>query len=117
MCGTAFTTGFKSASFCSVSCKGEYSRGEHFLKHRSKVSASVRRLVYVRDGGICHLCGKPVDFGKRSPNQESPSLDHIIPYSAQLVPDNGADNLRLAHLGCNVRRGARLLSELEAVAA
>lgn len=53
--------------------------------------------VYERDGGRCHICGKHVPKSRMS-------LDHLIPLSR-----GGGHfklNVRLAHLECNVRRGA-----------
>lgn len=60
--------------------------------------------VFSRDGGLCHLCGKPVSSGERS-------LDHLIP-----VVRGGASaewNLATAHLRCNQRRGTRQVLPVE----
>ena len=55
---------------------------------------TVPRIIR-RDGGICHICGKP----------GADTADHVIP-----VADGGTDddaNLAAAHhIPCNVRRGA-----------
>ena len=64
--------------------------------------------IYERDGWLCQLCGEPVDIDADLQRDDAaPSLDHIIPRSLQTVPDHSDDNLRLAHRGCNARRGAR----------
>lgn len=64
-------------------------------------------VVVERDGGICHLCGGPVEGEWPSPS--SPSRDHIVP----LIDggDHTYANVRLAHLGCNSRRGNTPLAE------
>jgi hypothetical protein len=64
---------------------------------------SIRQLGD-RDGWTCHICRAEVDPGARFPDPMSPTRDHLIP-----VVDGGDDtpeNLRLAHLRCNSRRGA-----------
>lgn len=51
--------------------------------------------VLRRDGGLCHLCGRP----------EADTADHITPWS-----QGGTDaltNLASAHVRCNQMRGAR----------
>lgn len=58
-----------------------------------------------RDGWRCHLCRRRVDPSLRAPHPRSRSFDHLIP-----VSHGGTDapeNLRLAHLRCNVSRGNR----------
>ena len=66
-----------------------------------------RRLsLYERDGWECVLCGEAVDrdlIGTRS--QMRPSLDHVIPRC--MGGSHEDSNLRLAHVICNARKGAR----------
>lgn len=50
-----------------------------------------------RDRWHCHICGRKVA-------RSEASADHVVPFS--LGGSNRASNLRLAHLKCNVRRGA-----------
>lgn len=68
------------------------------------------RPLRTRDGGLCQLCLSPIDFRlKRSPL--SVSVDHIVPARA-----GGADELRnlwLAHLVCNMRKGARYAGRVD----
>jgi hypothetical protein len=57
-----------------------------------------------RDNWRCHLCRKRVDPRIKAPDRRCPSFDHLDP-----VSDGGTDarsNVKLAHLGCNSRRGA-----------
>lgn len=53
--------------------------------------------IYKRDGGRCHICGRRVA-------KKDMSLDHLVPVSKG--GDHVRTNVRLAHLACNVRRGA-----------
>jgi len=72
--------------------------------YRAGESIDVAELG-VRDGWICGICGEPVLPYLSSPDPRCPSIDHVIPIS-----HGGAhswDNVQLAHVVCNVRRGAR----------
>lgn len=58
-----------------------------------------------RDRWVCHLCRRRVGRSFRAPHPRSATFDHLIP-----IADGGTDapeNLRLAHFGCNSRRGSR----------
>lgn len=63
--------------------------------------------VIARDGWDCHLCSEPVDRRILWPDPRSASADHVVPKS--LGGSDDLDNLKLAHLVCNVKRGNRLL--------
>lgn len=69
--------------------------------------------VYERDGWVCGLCALPVDQGAAWPAPLSPSLDHILPLSKG--GHHVLSNVQLAHLSCNVRKGAN--ADYEASAA
>lgn len=64
----------------------------------------MRELIYERDGGICHICHKPVARSEMS-------IDHLIP-----LGDKGPHTVRnvaLAHKRCNFSRGkGRLPAQL-----
>lgn len=62
--------------------------------------------VYDRDGWICQVCLRPVDKGLSWPHTESASLDHITPLSRG--GGHVRANVQLAHLGCNIAKGAPL---------
>lgn len=69
---------------------------------RAAIPASIRAAVIARDGHICTLCGGNVYVRARKPVRRL-TLDHIIPYSRG-GPDT-VENLRVACLSCNARRG------------
>lgn len=56
--------------------------------------------IYERDGHVCHLCRKEVD-------RRDATMDHVIPVTRG-GPHTRA-NVKLAHRGCNTRKGNRLL--------
>ena len=62
-----------------------------------------REELVVKYKGVCQLCGKKVRKGQESP-------DHIVPVSRG--GSHTADNIQLAHVKCNRRRGSKLLSEI-----
>lgn len=61
--------------------------------------------VYERDAWVCGICSDPVDNTLAWPDPMSPSLDHILPLS--LGGHHVLENVQLAHLTCNVSKGAR----------
>lgn len=63
--------------------------------------------VISRGGTDCGLCGNPVDLGRIYPDPLSKSLDHVIPLSRGGA--HSVENCQLAHLRCNVSKGARVV--------
>lgn len=57
--------------------------------------------LYERDKGMCGICGKRVT--RRQLLVGLANRDHIVPVSEGGT--NHRSNLRLAHYGCNIRRG------------
>jgi 5-methylcytosine-specific restriction endonuclease McrA len=63
------------------------------------------RDVFERDAWVCGLCGDPVSEGVAWPDPLSASLDHVTPLSKG--GHHVLENVQLAHLSCNVQKGAR----------
>lgn len=74
-----------------------------------KRGATVRRIdyasIYERDAWTCQLCEAPVDPSLRHPDPMSASIDHIVPLA--LGGAHVRENVQLAHLRCNISKGAR----------
>lgn len=70
-----------------------------------------RLAIYERDNWTCHLCGLPVNPDADVQDGDYPTLDHLVPWSTQLVPDNSPSNLKCAHRSCNSRRGVMSVDE------
>lgn len=123
-CGALFrrAKGFGNVQriYCSEICfndmkkeqKKKYRKDERLKKcGRRQWNISLKRL-YARDKGICWLCGKPTDMndfrkdvhGNVICGESYPSIDHVVPVSRG--GDHTWDNIRLAHRGCNSKRGA-----------
>lgn len=60
--------------------------------------------VFERDGWLCGLCSQPVDSAVEYPDPASASLDHVVPLSRG--GEHSLENVQLAHLSCNVSKGA-----------
>jgi len=69
------------------------------------IDPKVRHSLYERDNWTCHLCSKPIDRAAHWNSDYAPSLDHIVPRSAMLIPDHSPANLLTAHRVCNSLRG------------
>lgn len=63
------------------------------------------RVLRERDGDICQLCLGLIDFNLKNRDPMSVSVDHITPRRAGGTDD--LENLWLAHLICNMKKGAR----------
>ncbi|MGW4102294.1 HNH endonuclease [Streptomyces sp. NPDC004976] len=72
---------------------------------KSALLPSVLALA-ARDEYTCHVCGQAVDVSLPYNDRMAPTRDHIVPRRAGGSHD--PSNLKLAHRGCNSRRGAPL---------
>lgn len=81
-------------------------RWEAERQHRLRANGPQDRYTVTevgdRDGWACQICGDPVDPSLRSTDPESRSVDHVVPVSRGGT--DTLDNIRLAHLGCNLDR-------------
>lgn len=110
-CGVRFThdttvTG-TIPRYCTPRCSKRHHRRAYKERNGDAVPLGVRVAVYIRDDGVCQLCGGAVAFDAEF-GPLSATLDHIVPQSHQIVPDHSESNLRLAHMICNSIRGDRI---------
>lgn len=107
-CGLVFRSTDYRDRFCSLRCRRHESNSRRRAKREGvRVEAFEFSEVIARDGGKCWICGKAVRKSTKRFDPLGPSLDHLIPISA-----GGAHtltNVRLAHLRCNLKKGARVI--------
>ncbi len=82
------------------------------VARRTAASVTGERITITalgdRDRWTCHLCGEFVNRELSGRDPWMPSFDHVVPISRGGL--DSWDNLRLAHLVCNVRCGDRELA-------
>lgn len=87
---------------CSNKCKGF--QPVDLKPKRKRYVTDVRRIIYLRNGGRCAICGKRMDL-------DNCNLDHRIPLSKG-GRDN-VENLDCVHIQCNYIKANLLPDELE----
>ena len=85
--------------------KNRNDRPDHQPGARMSYERNRQRIIMTQD--VCAICGQPVDKRLKAPHPLSATVDHIIPVSLGGHPFD-LDNLQLAHLVCNMKKGARL---------
>lgn len=103
-------------------CAASYKRTSNNARWKKK--NAVRRSAFAagekidtievaeREGWQCHLCLELIDPELRAPHPGSLTLDHLIPLNPRPGEPAGthtADNVKVAHWGCNSRRQNRPL--------
>lgn len=85
----------------------EKSRRRRAAKKGNGVEKIDLVALFERDGWVCHLCGESVDRDLKYPDPGSASHDHVIPLSRGGT--HTWNNVKLAHLGCNISKGNKIL--------
>lgn len=99
--------------WCNPSCGAAAAIARRGWPDDFSVSPIRRREIYARDGWICQICGEPTSPQWTRGDPWSPTLDHIEPQSATLIPDHSDRNLRTAHAFCNTARCNARLTDAE----
>jgi hypothetical protein len=108
-CGFQFEAAHPGRKYCdqhrrprsTVSTRPDL-RGWAYRKLREQV---------LREETHCWLCGEEVDKSLRYPDRMCASADHVMPVAAGGAPHD-RENIRLAHLFCNMSRPRPTLSPL-----
>jgi len=136
-CGNEFEHKYKSGlrGFCSENCREEKEKQQKrktkkrriqtngkLCNHRRRArfygvpyeqGVTKKALLKVK-GNHCGICGGKLT-SNRYPDPTSTSVDHIIPLSAPGSPGHVISNVQLAHLRCNVDKGATVDSVYQMV--
>jgi 5-methylcytosine-specific restriction endonuclease McrA len=119
-CGEEFLTRRKSSVYCGQACRvtADYlaNRSDYMIRAKAyrartrgaRVETFSHEAVFERDGWICYLCHTPVDREVAWPHPLMPSLDHVVPLSRG--GEHSRANTKLAHLGCNLSKGTKLIA-------
>lgn len=121
VCGALFY-GSPRKKTCSDKCsKRIKSHYDNMKKRRrrkdswtSESSTITLEKLFVRDKGICWICGGKCDKDVDSNDNMYPSVDHVIPISRG--GKDSWDNVKLAHRLCNTLKGAKVLEVYPPVA-
>ena len=99
-CGKALVTNRRGRPrrYCGASC-----RQRAYESRRYRIGEIWEQLE--KAYSVCYLCGADLDWS----DPTSICLDHKI--AAVYGGRTDVDNLRPVHLGCNARKGDRLISE------
>lgn len=102
-CGSWFCPdGSRRRSYCSERCAraAENARHDKRLQRNGKADRSITLTkLYMRDGGVCQICGRKIDFDCDSNSDFYPSIDHIRPLAKGGL--HRWDNVQLACRICN----------------
>ena len=76
---------------------------------QNRTAFDKNRAKLLKMGGVCGICGKPVDCSiKDYLLPMAPVIDHIIPISKGGHPSD-INNLQLAHRWCNRQKADKLI--------
>ncbi len=85
---------------------------EYRLRRKARINETLvsdvdYNSILARDGFFCYICEQPIDPNANGMSSASLTFDHVVP----LIPRKGEpqgthteDNIRVAHMGCNVRK-------------
>ena len=104
--------------FCSKLCLSRYNNSKGWAVRRARIKDVLvdnditLKDVYEYDYGICYICGGQCDWNDclREGKQfiaygNYPSIDHVVPLTKG--GEHSWNNVRLAHLSCNAKKGNR----------
>lgn len=103
------------ASYCSDECNFKAhgaTRKMYRRKNETKIKGTplVGRVeVAKKTNYLCGICNEKVDLDVKHPDPLFGSIDHIVPLAKG--GSNDLDNLQIAHLKCNLSKGARIKKE------
>ena len=110
-CGKEYcieVSGYNSKQYCSEKCMKRWAmrvkndRRVRKMKHRKHDNDITLEKLFVRDGGVCYLCGGACDWNDMKDGNAGdsyPSIDHVVPLAKDGT--HTWNNIKLAHRKCN----------------
>lgn len=126
MCGVQFfDVETSTRKTCSHDCSVEYEKAQTKVRKDKRLNKGnivdtniTLKQLFNRDGGRCWLCGERCKWSDKKtrkngiiPGPTYPSIDHVIPLARGGL--HAWDNVRLAHLECNMRKNDSVIEEGE----
>lgn len=118
-CGKSFITNFMASvrEYCSDTCarrrfKDDYKKQRKEQLKKAFVKPVYFSKIYMRDKGMCQICGKLVDYNKSPEDPMGATIDHVVPLS--IGGKHHPDNCQLAHRRCNSIKGTNIEFKIEA---
>ena len=120
VCGKGFQTLKPQQKYCCPKCKDRAHWKAHPKEKRFDKSKIVDKDItldklFVRDSGVCYLCGKSCNYddfvikdGTWICGDNYPSIDHVTPRAAG--GEHAWANVRLAHRRCNMEKSDSLIA-------
>ncbi len=119
LCGARFKKKAENQKFCTSACRKRASWRKHDPLRDKRFKGAIidnditLHKLFRMSGGVCYLCGGACDWndkitinGRPYAKAKYPSIDHVIPLSKG--GEHSWNNVRLAHLGCNSSKGAKM---------
>jgi len=110
-CGKTFVTYRQNQTACSRECSRAMHSGVKRVPADQVVDKNITlKALYKRDNGVCYICGEKCDWldvHEGICGGTYPSIDHVVPVS--LGGLHSWDNVRLAHLACNMKKSNKLI--------
>ena len=104
-CGKVMRDATGTRRYCSSACRKAVQRGRRReMLRRAHVEDVSMAELRRRDADTCRICGRPVDFSRKSPDPSAATIDHVIALSKG--GEHSYGNTQLAHLRCNTAKGA-----------
>ena len=103
--------------YCSTPCmwvaeNARRGRGGHRTRHTgARRERYDDAYVFERDGWRCHICERKIRKNLKWPHPWSASVDHLIPCGRRDKGPDTIDNVRAAHLRCNLSKGRRAAND------
>ena len=118
-CGVEFTFVLVGITrkYCSAICGNRASWARRYTRRgKFVVTQQLRREIYEAANWRCEICHGEMSLTYTSDDPMSPTLDHIEPQAAALLPDHSRSNLRASHSICNIMRGNNRMSDQDIAA-
>lgn len=101
-CNKYFYAETNKIKYCSKKCINKFRNRQKdkriYRNGKPDLSITLTKL-YMRDKGVCQLCGRHIDFDCDSNSKHYPSIDHIKPIAKGGT--HSWDNVQLACRQCN----------------